>query len=166
MEIVKRQEAQTKQLVRYFTGIPCKHGHVSERYTKNRCCIKCNEIDVKQSSIKHKEKRRAYRKKHYRKHREVYIQKAIRYNKAHPEQIKKDTITRTIAYKNATPVWYEKELIHQLYLKRDELSKLWGIKLHVDHVIPLRGKNVCGLHCWDNLQLLEASINQNKGNSF
>jgi len=68
--------------------------------------------------------------------------------------------------KCATPRWYESELIKRIYLKRNELSKLWNIVLHVDHIIPLQGKNVCGLHCWDNLQLLEASLNSRKSNKL
>ena len=59
----------------------------------------------------------------------------------------------------------EKQLVKQMYIKRDELSKLWGIVLHVDHIVPLQGTNVCGLHCWDNLQLLEAGLNCSKNNS-
>jgi len=66
----------------------------------------------------------------------------------------------------AIPPWYEADLVKQIYLKRDELSELWGITLHVDHIVPLQGKNVSGLHCWDNLQLLEGSLNSSKSNKF
>ncbi len=78
----------------------------------------------------------------------------------------KSRIKRNLSEKAASPGWYETNLIKLLYLKRDELSKLWGIQLHVDHIVPLQGKKVCGLHCWDNLQLLEAGINLSKHNNF
>ena len=59
---------------------------------------------------------------------------------------------------NATPVWFEKEKVALVYKK----AKEWGFE--VDHVIPLQGKNVCGLHCWSNLQLLNKSLNRSKSN--
>lgn len=42
MEIVTRKEAQERELVRYFTGRPCKHGHIAERLTVGRYCNQCN----------------------------------------------------------------------------------------------------------------------------
>ena len=38
--------------------------------------------------------------------------------------------------------------------------------MHVDHIIPLISDNVCGLHCWDNLQILEEHLNYKKQNKY
>lgn len=40
------------------------------------------------------------------------------------------------------------------------------MQLEVDHIIPLKHPLVCGLHVWDNLQLLTPSQNRRKHNSF
>jgi len=39
-----------------------------------------------------------------------------------------------------------------------------NLKVEVDHIIPIRGKNVCGLHCEDNLQLMTKPANCAKNN--
>lgn len=41
MELVTRQDAVSKGLGRYFTGKPCKHGHVTQRFTSSSGCIEC-----------------------------------------------------------------------------------------------------------------------------
>ena len=42
MKIVSRREAMSLGLKRYYTGIPCSHGHVSERYTNMTRCVECH----------------------------------------------------------------------------------------------------------------------------
>lgn len=41
-----------------------------------------------------------------------------------------------------------------------------GIDWHTDHVVPVKGKNVCGLHVWNNLQVIPAAVNIKKGNKW
>ena len=60
----------------------------------------------------------------------------------------------------ATPSWYEEKLIKAVYTK----AKEWGFA--VDHIVPLKGETVCGLHCWANLQLLDPSLNSSKSNKY
>lgn len=40
-EIVSRETAKYYSLTRFFTGVPCKHGHLSQRMTSNKACITC-----------------------------------------------------------------------------------------------------------------------------
>lgn len=74
-------------------------------------------------------------------------------------------IRRAIKF-NATPSWANQTLIKKIYEVAHELTKEKGINFHVDHIVPLKNKFVCGLHVADNLQILESSINQSKGNRF
>lgn len=65
------------------------------------------------------------------------------------------------------PKWLtpeHKKEIAQIYKKAKDMEKETGIGYHVDHIVPLIGKNVCGLHVPWNLQILEASENYRKSN--
>ena len=42
MDIISRDDAKLKDLKKYFTGKPCRHGHVCERYTKGGVCFECS----------------------------------------------------------------------------------------------------------------------------
>lgn len=63
------------------------------------------------------------------------------------------------AQKKQTPLWANIEKIRDIYLNRPE-------GYHVDHVIPLQGKTVCGLHVETNLQYLSSFDNRSKSNKF
>jgi 4-hydroxy-L-threonine phosphate dehydrogenase PdxA len=68
-----------------------------------------------------------------------------------------------------TPPWLNNEhfkAIEQIYIQAEELTNKTGIKHHVDHIVPLRGKNVSGLHVPWNLQVLTATENIRKSNKI
>jgi len=53
MEIITRKEAKEKGLTHYFTGKPCKHGHIELRYTATGYCDECRKIKWRQNKDKH-----------------------------------------------------------------------------------------------------------------
>lgn len=57
-------------------------------------------------------------------------------------------------------------MIETIYLTASELSKKTGIPHEVDHIVPLQGKEVSGLHVWNNLQIIPRTENRFKSNKF
>lgn len=79
---------------------------------------------------------------------------------ANPARINARVALRNAARRKATPMWADKQAIDAIYVKAAERA------LHVDHIVPLRSKFVCGLHCEANLQLLPPRDNISKGNRY
>ena len=71
---------------------------------------------------------------------------------------------RTRLQRQATPAWVDRDAIAAVYRQAREMSKETGQRWHVDHVIPLQGKTVSGLHVHYNLRAIPAVVNERKGN--
>ena len=70
---------------------------------------------------------------------------------------------------NATPNWLTEEQhreIQHKYQMAQDISKLTDKQYHVDHIHPLQGETICGLHVPWNLQIILATENLKKGNKF
>lgn len=65
---------------------------------------------------------------------------------------------------NATPAWAVKFFIREAYNLALRRTKIFGFSWHVDHVLPLQSKLVCGLHVHNNLQVIPAVHNISKHN--
>ena len=69
--------------------------------------------------------------------------------------------------KDRTPAWANTNKIKEIYSHCKRLNEKAGyIKYHIDHKIPLQGKNISGLHVEHNLQILTATKNISKGNKY
>lgn len=66
----------------------------------------------------------------------------------------------------ATPKWANRFFISEIYdlAQRRTKCKSGGVSWHVDHIVPLKSKLVCGLHVEHNLRVIPGAENASKGN--
>ena len=212
VEIIIRSEAKSQGLKHYYTGLPCKHGHLSWRRTENGECEECGRIRARKNSLNIDKETKAKRDKKYyannhkkvrdhqnekystltkeekEKHRGINTyektqgqkirSKRFYENNKHRQKelnVKWKSENRNIVYasnqkrrsakKQAIPKWSDFEKINQIYADSILISEMTSIKHHVDHIVPLNSKIVCGLHCECNLEIITAKSNLEKGNS-
>jgi len=88
---------------------------------------------------------------------------------ANPEKCRAKEAKRRAAKLLAIPSWLTEEdykAMEAIYAEAKRLEAETGLIYHVDHIHPLQGKLVCGLHCPTNLQILTEAENCSKGNKF
>lgn len=110
-----------------------------------------------------KECRRFLAKEDYKKNKEYHRQYKKNYRKDNQWKLNAIEAKRRCRKRSATPKW----LTEQHWRQIQNIYFMASITLdHVDHVIPLQGKNVCGLHVPWNLQILSPKDNLRKSNNL
>lgn len=136
-------------------------------------CKICKTAQIKKSNLKMSEQRRKNKNLYNKKYKEINKEKVKEYHKKKQKE-KRAYYTakqkeRELAKKQQIPSWVDSEelfLIHEVYDLARLRTKVTNIKWQVDHIVPLQGKLVRGLHTINNLQVIPAKINQSKGNKF
>lgn len=138
------------------------HSKASGRYD----CKQCTKLSTKHYKSENKEKVCEYRLNNKEKSKEYYLnnkEKLREYRRgyylSHQAEFKANNIRRYIRLHRATPVWADMDIMNKIYLKRK-------VGEHTDHIIPLQGKLVCGLHNQFNLRNIPIAENLTKGNKF
>lgn len=98
--------------------------------------------------------------------RKLQSEYAVGYRAAHLPQLRAHTAKRRSAKMRRTPPWADIEAIKQFHTKADRLTRETGEVWEVDHIVPLQGKLVSGLHTHTNLAVLRRSENRSKGNRY
>jgi hypothetical protein len=106
----------------------------------------------------------------YREKNKAHIRKMARqWQKDNPERCVFNVSMRRSAKIKATPKWLtsdQKDMIFKIYEEARAITQETKIPHDVDHIVPLRGKNVCGLHVPWNLQIIPSEQNRRKSNNL
>jgi hypothetical protein len=166
---VRREAAIVAGEIHYL-GAPCCYGHPGWRFVTNYQCLDC----LKQPAFKEKKKlydvayratlppgkltqmATEWRKKNPEK-RKAIVRK---YHRAHPLENLLKVRKRYAAKLSATPAWANADAMRAIYQQARALG------LEVDHIVPIKGGTVCGLHCEANLEPISALANKLKGNRW
>ncbi|UEP42759.1 HNH endonuclease signature motif containing protein [Burkholderia sp. B21-005] len=104
------------------------------------------------------------------KYREMFPERVRASKFAHYSENKADYIARNASRRaeliRATPRWADPSAIALLYREAERKTKKTGVDHHVDHIVPLRGRKVCGLHVENNLRVVTATENLSKHNKL
>lgn len=92
-------------------------------------------------------------------------ERTARYHAENPHRASERSRVRRGAMKNRVPIWADKAAIALIYKQAKEFREA-GIDCEVDHVYPLQGEFVSGLHCEANLQIVSTHENRSKQNRY
>lgn len=163
-----RQEAIVAGVPRYFTGKPCAHGHVAQRYVASKTCVECGNAAARTTKNKNPNKYLALIKNWQKANPDRVAEYQRRKNAKNPARRNMWTMNYRTAKVERMPSWLNDAHfleIESVYTYCSALRKT-GLDYHVDHIVPLRGEDVSGLHVPWNLQVLPGSENMSKGNTF
>ena len=110
-----------------------------------------------------------YNRKRYLEEPERFKLASKKRRALNPAGVRKNIQDYKARKRSAAPSWLTTEQhkeIESFYWLADDLRRVSGEEYHVDHIVPLKGKDVCGLHVPWNLQVLPADLNLRKSNKY
>ena len=178
--VKQRKEAIKNNETNYYTGLPCKNGHYDFRNVSNRGCIVCS---YKENTSEKGRKRyknwyyenrdrilaqcRKYNRENYKK-RSKYVKEWKKINKDRVSVYSLRANSRRLVNIEKSRHFVDNEFFElftfEIEDKRKKLEELTGVRWDVDHIVPLKGTTVNGLHVPWNMQLLPKTQNIKKGN--
>ena len=135
---------------------------------KQNECKTCQSVTKAKWKKDNAEKHNASNRASYLRNREATRAKHKQWKKHNPSLVNASKAKRRATKLSATPSWltdeHHTQIAYTYWLAKD-LESISGESYHVDHIVPLQGKNVCGLHVPWNLQVLPATENLKKSNT-
>lgn len=177
---ISRAEARSAGALHYFTGAPCKRGHVDRRYTLTATCVACGNIaskarrhldiatrppkspkpNISEAERKAKADRaKLLRDRWLHDNKERRLKKDKEWKQRNVDKVRITVRATTKRNRQRKPPWVDSALIKRIYANCPE-------GYEVDHIVPLNGAMVSGLHVPWNLQYLPISENRRKRNRW
>ena len=135
----------------YVPPGPCARCGTSLRYLSNYGCAECLRRSNRRYQARNREALLPKKRQWANENRDRLSAQQLRWQAENRDKTAKE------ARKRATPPWVDMVAIRSIYRERP-------IGMTVDHIVPLNGRDVCGLHVPWNLQYLTRSENCSKGN--
>ena len=130
-------------------------------------CKECSKAKKRAWAEKNKDKAAQYDKEWQVKNKDKKSKNYLNWQQSNRGSVNTFNSKRRAAKLNRTPKWADQERIKAYYDVCAFFNEVNGyIKYHVDHEIPLQGKTVSGLHVHNNLQVILAKDNMEKGNKY
>lgn len=142
--------------------------HVQEVQAAYRIA-NANAINTQKAAYRqaNQSKLREVDRQYYEANRTYLAEKRKEYRVKNAAQINASNRYRRLSKLQRTPHWLTRDdlwLMQEAYLLAKLRTQLFGFEWHVDHIIPLRGRMVSGLHTPLNLQVIPGVENCRKSN--
>lgn len=127
-----------------------------------------DRINSYEENRKRSRGRRQYKIEYQRKYRERYPSAFDDWRNKNTGKYNQSRAKRRAAKLHATPEWRDEDKIRKIYEQCAQMNKKehGRITWTVDHIVPLQGKGVCGLHVHNNLRIITLEENSAKKNRW
>lgn len=112
------------------------------------------------------EKRQETARRSYYKNKAACDARSKAWMEANPIWVRERGRRLKIMRKRAEVAWADPSAMREFYAEAAKLTLITGIIHEVDHIVPIAGENVCGLHCEANLEVVPRIVNRRKRNFF
>jgi hypothetical protein len=165
-----------KQCTRCFSFKPFTRFYKQANNSKDGFqshCKECDNLRVAARKAKNQDRAKAVQAKSdrnkYLKRKALILARNKNWKISNPERMQAADARRRAARLQRTPAWLSDDdlwLIEQAYDIAQIRTRVFGFSWHVDHIVPLQGKLVSGLHVPHNIQVIPAVENCRKANHF